>query len=140
MGDASRLVKAMQRAAKPRDNDMTDFVVGTVTSEKPLKIKIDKIELTESFLILSPLCVETKINIPQREENYHFHVVPAHTTGSASVGDHGSHTHTISAINTEKALPDILLWRGLKVGDVVFMLRCNKGQKYYVFQRKDGII
>ena len=140
MGNASRLVKAMRRASAPKENDMVDFVLGTVTSESPLKIKLDKIELTETFLILSPLCRETKIKIPTTDANQHFHVVPAHSTGGASVGNYGSHTHTIAAINTNEALPEILLWRGLKVGDAVYMLRCSHGQKYYVFQRKEGIV
>lgn len=139
MADASRLVSAMQRAAKPKENDVVDIVTGTVISINPLKIKIDKLELTESFLILSALCKETKIKIPEPDKNLHLHSVPQHSTQPTTVGDHGSHTHTISAFNTGEALPDILLWRGLQVGDNVYMIRCCQGQKYYVLQRKEGI-
>ena len=139
MSDASRLVKAMQRASKPKENDVVDIVTGTVISVDPLKIKTDKLELTESFLILSALCKETKIKIPEPDKNNHTHTIPQHTTQSATVGEYGSHTHTISAFNTEQALPDILLWRGLQVGDNVYMLRCCQGQKYYVLQRKEGV-
>lgn len=139
MANAARLVRAMQRASAPSENDIVDIVVGTVTSVAPLKIKVDKLELTEAFLILGALCKPTTIKIPQRLENYHIHVVPAHSTDAATVGDLGSHTHTIQPFNTEQALPDILLWRGLEVGDDVLMIRCCQGQKYYVLQRKEGI-
>ena len=140
MSNASRLVKAMQKASKPKENDIVDIVIGTVTSVSPLKIKTDKLELTESFLILGALCKETKIKVPAANNSSHRHKVPEHTTESASVGDNGSHTHTISELFTEYSMPDILLWRGLKVGDVVYMIRCCEGQKYYVLQRKEGVV
>jgi hypothetical protein len=40
---------------------------------------------------------------------------------------------------TTSALPDILLWRGLRVGDKVRVLRVNKGQMFYVLEREEGI-
>lgn len=133
MGDVSRLVKAMQKASAPKENEIVDIVVGAVTSTKPLKIKVDKLELTESFLILSALCIEKTIKIPE-----HQHTVPQHKTVGATVGD-SSHTHNISAIDTDGATQNIVIWRGLKTGDEVYMLRCCQGQKYYVLQRKEGI-
>ena len=69
MGDVSRLVKAMQKAGAPKENEIVDIVVGTVTSTKPLKIKVDKLELTESFLILGALCVEKTIKIPDTSQS-----------------------------------------------------------------------
>ena len=142
MGDASRLVEAMRRAAKPKENDIVDIVVGTVTSMQPLKIKTDKLELTESFLILSALCKEKIIKIPN-DTLAHTHIIPSVTTNSASVTDHGSHTHKVSQSETESNMgyfPDIQLWRGLQVGDDVYMIRCCQGQKYYVLQRKEGVV
>lgn len=106
MSNAARLVKAMQKASAPKENEIVDIVVGTVTSVSPLKIKVGKIELTSTFLILSALCQEKKITIPATENQ--------------------------SAIS-------IVVWRGLKVGDDVHMIRCCQGQKYYVLQRKEGV-
>ena len=140
MSDVSRLVKAMRKASAPKENDIVDIVVGTVTSVSPLKIKVDKLELTESFLILSALCKETIIKIPDSVTATHTHTIKAHSTNPAVVGDHGIHSHTISEIRTESALPDITLWRGLQVGDEVRMIRCCQGQKYYVLERKEGIV
>ena len=63
MADASRLVRAMQKANAPKENEIVDIVTGTVTSTSPLKIKVDKLELTQSFLILSPMCKNKTVNI-----------------------------------------------------------------------------
>lgn len=87
----SKLVKIMQEAGKPPTGEITDLLFGVVTSVSPLKIKIDnRFEVDEKFLILSALVKETVINIPEREENKHLHVIPEHTTSPA--GD-GPHTH-----------------------------------------------
>lgn len=107
MGNASRLVRAMQKAAEPKENDIVDIILGEVTSVSPLKIKTGKIELGSSFLILSPMCQQAKITIP--------------------------------ATDTQPAIPNVVLWRGLNIGDQVHMIRCGQGQKYYVLQRKEGI-
>ena len=143
MSDASRLVAAMMKAAKPKENDIVDIVIGTVTSINPLKIRTDKIELTESFLILGALCKSTTIKIPDQTALMHTHIIQGAATDSAYVEEHGSHSHAIYQITTEQSkgtIPDILLWRGLQVGDDVYMIRCGQGQKYYVLQRKEGIV
>lgn len=143
MADASRLVAAMQRAAKPKENDIVDIVVGTVTSVKPLKIRTDKLELTESFLILGALCIEAKIKIPVDSIPPHTHTIPSTETENYPDSGDDSHSHNISQGTTGQSkceFPDILLWRGLQVGDDVCMIRCCNGQKYYVLQRKEGII
>ncbi|MDD2288500.1 MAG: DUF2577 domain-containing protein [Bacteroidales bacterium] len=133
----SKLVKIMQEAGKPPTGEVTDLLFGVVTSVSPLKIKIDnRFEVDEKFLILSALVKETVINIPEREENKHLHVIPEHTTSPA--GD-GPHTHTIPQMNTYSALPSILLWRGLIVGDKVRVLRVNQGQMFYVLEREEGV-
>lgn len=111
MGDARRLVRAMQIAGAAKENETADLIVGTVSSVSPLIINTDKLELTQSFLILSALCKEAKIKIPV----------------------------LINPETNETTLSDIVLWRGLRVGDIVYMMRCRAGQKYYVFQRKEGI-
>lgn len=103
MSDVSRLIKAMQKASKVPENETVDLVVGTVKSISPLKIKVDKLELTETFLIVGALCKLVKIKISDE-------------------------------------IPQVTLWRGLKVGDEVYMLRVDKGQKYYVLQRKEGVV
>lgn len=133
----NKLVKIMQEAGKAPSGETTDLLFGVVTSVSPLKIKIDnRFEVDEKFLILSALVKETVIKIPEREENKHLHVIPQHITSAAG---EGPHTHTIPQMNTLSALPDILLWRGLIVGDKVRVLRVNQGQMFYVLEREGGI-
>ncbi len=133
----NKLVKIMQEAGKAPSGETTDLLFGVVTSVSPLKIKIDnRFEVDEKFLILSALVKKTVIKIPEREENKHSHVIPQHTTSPAG---EGPHTHTIPEMSTYSALPDILLWRGLIVGDKVRVLRVNQGQMFYVLEREEGI-
>ena len=146
MGDGHRLVQAMRKAGRTPQNEIVDIVIGEVTSISPLKVKIANTELTESFLIVGALCKETHISgsaftIPQ-----HTHTVPSHTTGQSPVAsvytDEGRHSHTVSEVESQpsKSIPeDVLLWRGLKVGDRVMMLKVARGQKYYIIQREEGI-
>ena len=139
MSDSSRFIRAMKQISAPEESQKVDIVTGTVTSVGPLVIKTDETELSETFLVVGALCQNTTIKVPNRVGNMHIHLVPEHATQPATVGDHGTHTHQITAFNTEAALPDILLWRGLQVGDQVLMIRMADSQQYYVLQRKEGI-
>ena len=135
----NKLVKIMQEAGKAPSGETTDLLFGVVTSVSPLKIKIDnRFEVDEKFLILSALVKETVIKIPERDANNHRHEIPQHETSPAGEGPQ-THSHIIPAYNTNNALPDILLWRGLQVGDKVRILRVNKGQQFYVLEREEGI-
>lgn len=140
MSDGHRLVQAMRRAGKAPQNEVVDIVTGEVTSVAPLKVKVENRELTESFLILGALCKETHIYTDYIKKHDHYHVIPEATTQSAS-----SHSHSISARDTSPIKPhgddyDIMLWRGLRVGDRVLMLKVARGQKYYIIQREEGAI
>lgn len=42
-------------------------------------------------------------------------------------------------INSNPGIEKIRLWRGLKAGDRVMMVKVGRGQKYYVLQRKEGV-
>lgn len=136
-----KLVKLMREAGKVPQNEVVDIVVGEVTSVSPLKVKIENRELTESFLILGALCKETHIYTDNVKKLDHVHVIPSTSTGAAG---EGSHSHSISVRNTNPASPqnadyDIMLWRGLKKGDKVLMLKVGRGQKYYIMQRMEGV-
>lgn len=99
-------------------NDSSDLVVGSVTSASPLKIKVGSVEYSKTFLILSPFCIQTSVDI------------------------HHSHKYTDDGAtrNTSVEQKKVLLWRGLKKGDTVYMIKCNGGQLYYVLQRKEGVM
>ena len=158
MGDGSKLIKVMREAAKPTENERVGISIGEVIPITPIKIRCDKLELTEAFLLLSPFCRELTLNVFQHHHTItttvqnagaHTHGIPAGTTGATVVGDHGTHTHTIPAAVTESggdhghtasssetdALTSVTVWRGLQVGDKVQMLKCAGGQTYYVLER-----
>lgn len=114
MSDGHRLVQAMRQAGRTPQNEIVDIVTGEVTSVKPLRVKVENRELTESFLIVGALCKETHI---------------------------GSDAFTIPTTSESPAVAptDVILWRGLRVGDRVMMLKVGRGQKYYIMQREEGV-
>jgi len=140
------ILESAKRYSQIPDSHFTDVLTGKVVATQPLKIRIgDKLELTEKNLILSAFVKETWIDIPTTIEGsdgqdgvfMHRHEINAETE-LANDGQGADHKHAIK-IMTEYALPKILLWRGLQVGDVVYMLRVSRGQTYFVLQRHEGI-
>ena len=55
------------------------------------------------------------------------------------LGDMCKEKHSVGSIQVEGKTVnfDVLLWRGLRVGDQVMMLKVGRGQKYYILQRKE---
>lgn len=134
-----RLLNTMRNVAKLPLSEMTDLLVGTVSSIDPLKVKFEgKFEIDEDFLLLSPFVQEFKILIPELPENEHYHHTPSAATGS---GGEDGHSHSIPIMQTSVAyaLPEIKLWRGLKVGDIVRVLRINQGQLFYILDREGDL-
>ena len=141
MSDGHRLAQLMRQAGKQPQNEVVDIVVGEVTSTKPLKVKIENRELTESFLIVGALCQETHINHLAFTIPTNTHKIQENTTSSGGSGT-SSHYHEVPSVTSEpsKSTPtDVLLWRGLIVGDRVLMLKVGRGQKYYILQREEGV-
>lgn len=142
MSNGHRLVQAMRKAGQTPQNEIVDIVTGEVTSVKPLKVKVESRELTESFLIVGALCKETHIYTDYIKKHDHYHVIPQAVTQPAG---EEYHSHTIVEQSTDPIKPhgddyDIMLWRGLRIGDRVLMLKVGKGQKYYILQREEGAI
>ena len=127
VGDGHRLAKMMREAGRTPQNEVVDIVEGEVTSVSPLKVKVDNRELTEAFLILGALCQETIIPRTDDSGTYIFETPHGHT------GVHGGTSEDNCGIY------QIKLWRGLKVGDKVMMIKLARGQKYYILQRKEGV-
>lgn len=112
MSDGHKLAKLMREAGKQPQNEIVDIVTGEVTSVKPLRVRVENRELTESFLIVGALCQETRVKF-----------VPD------------------PPLESSDGLPSkIRLWRGLWAGDKVVMLKVGRGQKYYILQRVEGVI
>lgn len=118
------LVRQTVQAMNP-----SDFILGVVTSESPLLIRIDdKRELDEDFLILS-----------DNVRDYAVDIEVKHTTENRSGGGgdaaFASHNHDYTGRKK------IIVYNGLKEGEQVVMFRQSGGQLFYVadrvFQHKD---
>ena len=119
MSDGHRLAQLMREAGRTPQNEIVDIVTGLVTSVSPLKVKVENRELTETFLIL-----ETHIYTDYIIKHEHTHQTPHPGATGGPMGNDF----------------DIMLWRGLRVGDKVLMLKVGRGQKYYIIQREEGAI
>lgn len=121
-----RIVQIIQDASRNGlpPTSRTDLVWGTVQSADPIKIQVDSDQnliLDETFLKLSPLCLEKTFDIPQWQTQPasgppgtpHFHAIEKHTK--------------------------VVVWRGLKAGDRVIMLRVAGGNLFYVLQREGDL-
>lgn len=146
MSDGHRLTQLMRQAGKQPQNEIVDIVTGEVTSIKPLKVKVENRELTESFLIVGALCQATFISGTAFTIPDHTHTIQANTTNTSDVPDvetgTGAHSHGVPSIVSDpsKSTPTkVMLWRGLKAGDRVLMLKVGRGQKYYILQREEGV-
>lgn len=99
MADSHKFISAVKKIAQPPESSIVDVVTGQIVSVSPLKVKVDGVTLSESFIIVGALCQEKKITLYETE---------------------------------------ILLWRGLQIGDKVLLLRVAHSQQYYMLQRKEG--
>ena len=133
-GTIDKLMNTLNRSAHATvTGNMTplEYVLGEVTSIDPLMIKVDnRLELDSNHFILHAMVQETWINIPYFESPGHKH----HNIQPAD-----SHGDTEAEFDSMLALPKIMLWRGLWVGDVVRMLRVQQGQFFYVLEREEGV-
>lgn len=143
----------------PMSPSAAGWIFGTVTKADPLEITIESgLTLPAEVLALSPFASEWKINTTDnaKDEGYfnfkHKHkilgqktetqvltpgsVIAAPTiSGSAVCSDTKGHKHVIDAQETEDALYDIRMWRGLISGDNVLLSRIQGGQQYVVWFR-----
>lgn len=149
---SSRIVEEIRKTTVTTGGGLT---FGTVTSVSPVTVSIDsRLTVGEANLILSPFCIETKINLKHTHEttssggNSSVESTKAFTPedkvaidGREVVLEH-SHTINIPAptIEIEEAFKEpITLWRGLSVGDTVVMMVSSDKQTYYILQRAGGI-
>lgn len=119
--DVRGLARTMKQISKGTTNAgiPVNIVIGTVTKLNPLEVNVDqRFTLTADFLI-----------VPESLTRYEIDLEHTHTY----LDDNG--TTTLSKI-TEEALPTIFVIReGLKVGDMVILVRVQGGQQYVVLDR-----
>ncbi len=81
----------MQAATQQARNYATDVCFGEVTSIEPLKVKLENgLELSEDFLVVSCLCKETVIKIPQDDNAKHTHKMDEALVDYQATGNKGA--------------------------------------------------
>ena len=124
------LIQALQQIMQKNMQAMqlTNLVMGTVTSESPLEITSNTAmePLRAGVLYLTESVIEKKIPVLR-----HTHTTPEGVTGPA--------LESVVCQEDGKSLPVeggyIILNRGLEAGDKVLMLRVQNGQKFLVLSR-----
>lgn len=116
-----------------RNSDLSDLVIGTVTSVSPLQVTEKSVSdpIPAQALLLTEPVVEKKIPVVEHDHIIH----DTYSGGGESVNALGN----IVCYEHGKALPVrdgyIILNRGLAVGDRVLMLKVSSGQRYLVLSR-----
>lgn len=120
MADANELVNAIKKAAKDATEagKPVNVVIGTVTAVNPLTITTEQqMPLGKSQLILS--------------RNVTSHTVSVNVDWKTESAD--GHTHTV------RGTKSLTINNGLAVGDKVWMIREQGGQRFIVVDRVVGL-
>lgn len=107
-----------------------NYIIGTVTSESPLKIKLsesDGLELEEDFLHLARNVTDFETEITVKSE-YDWKTQPR--AGGSGAAAYASHDHDI-ILKKKK----IWIHNALKKGEKVLLIRKWGGQDYIVVDR-----
>ena len=126
----------------------SNWIYGTVTSVKPLKIRIQPtIELTESFLELSHLVkdhfVDMTVQFATEEDAF---LVPDHTHPFEDTQPNGQPKPSVTQPTVDfdtthkhevKKTIKVKVHNGLKSGERVILLQMAGGKRYYVLDRVD---
>ncbi|MGG1555006.1 DUF2577 domain-containing protein [Paenibacillus ferrarius] len=88
-----------------------NILFGVVSATNPLEVTVDqRFTLDEDFLIIPESLTEYKVSL--------------------------AHTHSYSGGTTGAALPDeIVIRRGLEVGDALILIRMQGGNQFLIFDR-----
>lgn len=121
-------------------------LTGEVIAVKPLKIRVKNYELGEEHLVLDVRCTQQWIKVPKDGANKHIHKIKGKTklaktdgvltpgSGGASWAEPAGHEHEIE-FDSQEALPEICLWRELRIGDKVRIIRLEGGAIHWVTGR-----
>ena len=156
MNLAETLYKMMQDSMKA--GQLTDVVIGTVTSEEPLEITIDTTMqvIKQQLLLLTEPVIEKKIPVLTHKHYIstltHTHTCPTGATSPGLTGQYlGENSLVSEGYNATLQGENIVCWedgkelpiedgyiilnRKLEQDDKVVMLRVNAGQRFIVLSR-----
>lgn len=139
--DVRRTIEALRKLNKMPPNNFTGVEIAVITSINPTKIKVNGIEIDSGFIYKSPLCEKFETEVFKHKHTYnvkHHHLYDDHDTGEGAGGsrtDVSTSEEMTEDRETSEELKSVVVWRGLKVGDEVLVLRTNKSQKYILLCR-----
>lgn len=115
------LAKAIKNNRR-KESDLSDLVYGQVTSVTPLKIRVDnRFEIGSPFIELSRTVQELSV---------------AYTTDQISISKGTvAGVSVVTNVSVTPVTKKAQVFRSLRVGDKVKMLRVQKSQKYLVLER-----
>ena len=128
MADYTQMANSIRRIVAKYLNSiaLTDYCVGTVASESPLKIKVtDRIiaDAEAGQIILTEAVLEKQLDLT------HLHLIQGNSDTS------NTHTHPINLESQNSLITKITITEGLKMGDKVHLLRVQNGQRYVVLSK-----
>lgn len=149
------MIEVMRKIIDEQMNSfgLSDLKIGTVVSEKPLKIRLnDRITLNENQILLTEFVLEKALKLIHKHgvenvtmgSNTHTHVVNGNTqTAGKEPHEHGvniitseySHSHSLDLTIRDNLGAKIIIQEGLKTNDKVIMMSAEKGQKYIVLSK-----
>lgn len=128
----------------------TDYMVGKVTSDEPLKIELDnKLELDEKQLILTSLVQNFDVDMYMEHETEETDLTHKHDATTTVIGVAGPYPFTDSGTKTTiqnspdsdkhtheyKGVKTFTVNLKLKKDELVILLRVQGGQKFIVLDR-----
>ena len=115
--------KLLRKTVELPDSAFTGVEIAKVLSVNPISIGCYGQTITSNFIYTTPFC-----EIFETEIFKHTHKYDDHDTGEGAGGSR-------SNIDTSEELKKVTVWRGLKIGDDVLVIRTNESQKYILLCR-----
>lgn len=136
---AGEKIAQLIKNAQGNEQDYSDILFGQVTGVDPLKINVEnRFDVTQQHLVLSKTVQEYSVNIeiPTVSATTNDIVQPPVIENKVDVDSDVSYQNVVTGISVGSRQVTIPIFRALQVGDQVSMIRAQKGQLYYVLDRR----
>ena len=120
-------VKKLREATELPSSAFTGVEIAKVLSVDPISISCYGQTITSNLIYVSPLCESFKTKIFKHK----------HTYQDWNNGENASGGNNTFESNEE--LQEVEIWRDLKAGDEVLVIRTNESQKYIILCRVSNL-
>ncbi len=122
----SKIIEQMKKQGA--SSNPPSIEIGEVISPNPLTIKIGDLQIDKDNILIADYLLKDyrrKVKIPE--------VTATGETNNVSVGDHGTHKHSVDKIGVNEV--EITFLDTLKQGDKLAILSTGDGQTYIILAR-----